>query len=61
MEISAEQLNRLKDVEYTVYDIRSETDRADGFIPGSVHTTPPPAPHPPTSLRTIHPRTGTKK
>ena len=39
MEISAEQLNRLKDGEYTVYDIRSETDRAYGFIPGSVHTT----------------------
>ena len=39
MEISAEQLNRLKDGEYTVYDIRSETDRAYGFIPGSVHIT----------------------
>ena len=39
MEISAEQLNRLKDGEYTVYDIRSETDRTYGFIPGSVHIT----------------------
>ena len=39
MEISAEQLNRLKDGEYTVCDIRSETDRAYGFIPGSVHIT----------------------
>lgn len=39
MEISAEQLNRLKDGEYTVYDIRNETDRAYGFIPGSVHIT----------------------
>lgn len=39
MEISAEQLKELNDGEYTVYDIRSETDRAYGFIPGSVHTT----------------------
>ena len=39
MEISAEQLNRLKGREYTVYDIRSETDRAYGFIPSSVHIT----------------------
>ena len=39
MEISAEQLKKLNDGEYTVYDIRSETDRAYGFIPGSVHTT----------------------
>ena len=53
MEISAEQLKKLNDGEYTVYDIRSETDRAYGFIPGSVHTT--------ADLRTIRPRTGTKK
>lgn len=39
MEISAEQLKKLNDGEYTVYDIRSETDRSYGFIPGSVHTT----------------------
>lgn len=39
MEISAEQLKKLNDGEYAVYDIRSETDRAYGFIPGSVHTT----------------------
>ena len=32
MEISAEQLKKLNDGEYTVYDIRSETDRAYGFI-----------------------------
>ena len=54
MEISAEQLKKLNDGEYTVYDIRSETDRAYGFIPGSCT-------QPPTSLRTIRPRTGTKK
>ena len=39
MEISAEKLNRLKGREYTVYDIRSETDRAYGFIPSAVHIT----------------------
>lgn len=39
MEISAEQLKKLNDGKYTVYDIRSETDRAYGFIPDSVHTT----------------------
>ena len=36
MEITAEELESLPGGTYTVYDIRSETDRNYGIIPGSV-------------------------